>query len=249
MVQLACKGDIKNFIFILLLFILIRLLLGCFVQKEVTSQVSKNDCILGKDFQLTELKGQYVVLSFYNNGELMSFFHRYNKPVDIRHHNFEFQYGGLCVFFHKAFPPINEGKYVYIFKGDTMFITLKLAYKINHYIDSIPFKKGNFEIILDHKELYNDPLYERFMEAVYSPFLIDSIQSLYSIYVKSKGVNFSEYFNEIQRIEKPSNPFANYHYCQTSQDTTKPKSAKNYIHDVLNEMFIEVKIDSMIQFE
>jgi hypothetical protein len=249
MVQLAYKGGVMNSFFMLLIFISLEFLLGCFAQQAAPGNNTQNVCVQGKDLQINVLKGQYVALSFYDNGEPISLFHKYDKPVDFSYQNFEFQYGKLSVFFHKAVPPINRSRFVYVFKGDTMYITIHLAYRINHFVDSIPFKKGKYEIVLDRKELYADPLYGSFMEAIHFPFQMNSVDSLYSLYTKSRGINFLNYFDSIQHNEKPPNPFLGYYYCRTLQDTKKQTSAKNYISDVLNEMYIEVKIDSIIQIE
>lgn len=218
--------------------------LSCFPRflKSKKEIESKRDCI----YNINQLSGQFVLFSFYDEGIPISYF---TKDLTHRRPNFNFQYGYLSVFFHHPFPPINQGEFEFIYKSDTMRIAMGLQFKINHFIDSIPFKKGKYNIILDIEELYKDSLYKKFMNAAHSPLLRDSVQLFYQNYINYQGRDFSEFYNANQKTENPVNPYKDYFYCQAIQDTNKPISAENYIKDVLNEKFIKVKIKNIIKME
>lgn len=216
--------------------------ISCKTNSPNINKISDTNCIP----QIDRSKGQLVVLTFQKDNKILTAKKADQKP---RENNLLDQYGHLNIYFsYYTQNPVLEDQFIFVHQRDTMKLNIFLKPTLNHFIDSIPFLKGEFTLTPEMSKLAKDPFYLN-----YSKYLYGSERGQeqfyerqeYLSYVNNSGINLSSEHAAISDYSKLSNPFENRFYCSSDPNEKDLISAKNYISDILNRQFIEFKILSI----
>ena len=232
----------KNIILNFLIFLTPTALLGCKTPIPNTSESSIKNCIP----QIDRSIGQIIVLTFIKDNKLLSMESSKKYPTEL---NSSAQHGYLNIHFtHYSQDPVLEDQFIFVHQEDTMKLKVILHRTLNHFIDSIPFRKGEFYLTPETSMLGNDPYYLEYSKYLYGagirkePFY--KSQS-YLNYVNNSGITLLKKQEEISSNSKVENPFEGQYYCQKDLNINSTVSAENYISDVLGQSYIEFKIRTL----
>lgn len=193
------------------------------------------------------IETQYIITKFYSaNDQIISYF---KEPIISDSIICNFQFGELAFFItQNASIMLNRRIIKKVVGKDTMFLEFHPPSGVHLYIDSIPFKKGSFivdlgfsdELVLNESIPYSKWI--KYKNTLSSVSAKDTILYYYEDFIGAVGVDFLTYFHENHEKVKL---FDNYYYCQKIGDTTEERSAKFFIHDVLNEKYVLMKVKSI----